>query len=270
MLLKSTEAARLHREAKRQIEIERILCELQSLTKNRWDKNRDLNILEFGCGSGFQIPYLSKLGNVYGIDIYTSKEIRSLDEVKFCESSVTDIPFKDHSFDLLFSNHVIEHLPDPERVFDELRRVGKQDAIFVFSVPTNYWLLLSIPSKYFGKIIELRKILSNKFSRNATEKPQSDMEKRLLMEEELAKGPIEKQSFFSLLLPKGHGVHNTFLKCYQSFKIREWQRFFTSHNFELLDTTPLLLYGPSERPIIPTTSKFLKYGICSSVLFVLK
>lgn len=96
-----------------------------------------------------------------------------------------------------------------------------------------------------------------------------DIEKRTAMEKQLSGKVQEKTSLLNALLPKGHGVYSQFNDCFKAFTIKAWADFFRKAGFSIHKTVPLLLYGPSERPIIPTSSLFGRYGICSSVLFIM-
>jgi SAM-dependent methyltransferase len=269
MLLKSDTAARKHRQKKRTLEIEKIIAELECIRKGA-DRDGE-HILEFGCGNGFQIPYLKRVGEVIATDIYTSRELKNRADVCFLESSIIALPFTSGVFSVVFSNHVVEHLPDPVNSFQELQRVGRGDCLYLFSVPTNYWLLLSLPQKYLGKCVELSHIIT-KFVMKSAQKKQisSDTLQRKAMESRLGGSGSRKRSFLKLLLPKGHGEYPDFLKCYRAFKVKSWQSYFINHGFRIEKVVPLMLYGPSERPIIPTTDKLSRYGLCSSVLFVLR
>jgi hypothetical protein len=96
------------------------------------------------------------------------------------------------------------------------------------------------------------------------------MKSRMLMEERLTKSYVADKTILSKLLPKGHGVYPDFVVCYKAFRIKAWESFFRGYGFTLEKTVPLLLYGPSERPVIPTTDCFNRFGVCSSVLFLMK
>jgi SAM-dependent methyltransferase len=50
---------------------------------------------------------------------------------------VTRTTFADESFDLIVSSDVLEHVPDLERAFSEMRRVLKRGGACVFTVPTH-------------------------------------------------------------------------------------------------------------------------------------
>lgn len=271
ILLKSEKSTRAHRQVKRHAEIVKILAEVDIFLQASQTPAQDLKILEFGCGNGFQIPYLKKLGKVFATDIYSSDEMAREDDFAFCESDINDLPFLNNTFDIIFSNHVVEHLPEPQKAFTELSRVAKEECIFVFSVPTNIWLLLSLPGKYLGKLNSLINFLIDRRSGKSTASgpEEMDFQKRRAMEKKLSQTVQERTSLLNAFLPKGHGVYDRFSDCYKAFRIKAWADFFKQAGFVIHSTVPLLLYGPSERPMIPTSSRFGRYGICSSILFVM-
>ena len=59
-----------------------------------------------------------------------------------------------------------------------------------------------------------------------------------------------------------------FRSCYRHFRIESWRRLFASNGFAIVETKPLLLYGPSQFPVVPTTRSV--GSLCSSVLFLLR
>ena len=50
---------------------------------------------------------------------------------------VTDIQFKDNFFDYILINHVLEHVPDERKAFDELKRVLKGNGTLILSFPVT-------------------------------------------------------------------------------------------------------------------------------------
>ena len=50
---------------------------------------------------------------------------------------VTDIQFRDKFFDYILINHVLEHVPDERKAFDELKRVLKESGILILSFPVT-------------------------------------------------------------------------------------------------------------------------------------
>jgi len=237
----------LHRTRKRRREIEAVMDLLAPYVKDK----RDKNILEFGSGKGYQVPYLKRLGHLVASDPYTASSIKWRDRtarVVCCDA--TRLPFADSSFDMVFSSHVIEHIEDTDTLFRELKRVGDKDCLYVFTVPTEIWLLLSLPAQVYNGV---RKILT-RFTggRGAARK-------------ETKTGAGSKRSF-----PAGHGWRPGFLESFRSFRPASWKALFASNGFDIMAMRPLLLYAPSEFPVVPTVSLPASLGVSSSLAFVLK
>ena len=54
------------------------------------------------------------------------------------EVDITQIPYKDNSFDYILCNHVLEHIPNDSLAMSELFRVLKKDGLGIFQVPIDY------------------------------------------------------------------------------------------------------------------------------------
>ncbi len=96
-------------------------------------------ILDFGCGSGDGIDSVkSTFANAQytGIDIEHSPEVatRSRQDGAFHTYDGTTLPFPDHSFDIVYSRQVLEHVRHPDRVVAELHRVLRPGGKFVGSL----------------------------------------------------------------------------------------------------------------------------------------
>lgn len=246
-----------HRRHKRELEISTIIEAIQAHLNGAGSHQKNpLQILEFGSGDGFQIPYLKKLGEVAAIDIRLSDSVKKTENVEAHECSITHTPFSGKRFDIIFSNHVLEHIESLPEAFKELKRIGNADCLYAFSVPTDFWLLMSIPAQYYNKV----KTLFKKSGRSS--QTQKSGEKTKI-------GP-QKKSILSSLGVRGHGVRENFWDCWTHFRIQEWKKLLTENGFEILKVQPLLLYGPSEWPIIPTLKVQDKANLCSSVLFLSK
>lgn len=95
------------------------------------------NILDIGCGDGY---LLKKIGAVLpqtkmsGIDVYKNNKIGS--NIKYKVADITEgIPFKDNSFDCVVLGEVIEHIPNPDFLLKEIRRVLRRNGTFIISTP---------------------------------------------------------------------------------------------------------------------------------------
>lgn len=255
--------AEKYRKKKRIVEIGLIIKHIERfIQSDPAFETYDLQILEFGSGSGFQIPCLQRLGRIVASDIYTSDEIKRIPrDVVFLQCSIAYAPFKDGHFDLVFSNHVIEHIGDLSDASREMKRIGKPDCIYAFTVPTNIWLLLSLPAQYYLKSQQLfRLILKAGKDARETEHPNKP---------DLSNKPAIIRGL-DRFRPRGQGVIYNFSDCYRAFKIDAWRRLFERHGFVVKEVHPILLYAASEWPIVPVTDALNRFNICSSVLFLMQ
>jgi ubiquinone/menaquinone biosynthesis C-methylase UbiE len=104
------------------------------------------NVLDLGCGTGLQIPFLMKhANNVTGIDITYSLLEKAIEKFKdnpkisLLQCDATNLPFPDSYFDFISSyGEVISHIDDYEKAFAEMKRVIKPGGTIAFSV-LNKW-----------------------------------------------------------------------------------------------------------------------------------
>jgi ubiquinone/menaquinone biosynthesis C-methylase UbiE len=102
-------------------------------------------ILEIGCGSGVIAATLRELGptdlEVHAVDVVDSRSETS--GYAFQLVTGTALPFADDSFDIVISNHVIEHVgPRPDQLahLREIHRVLSSSGLGYLAVP-NKWRL---------------------------------------------------------------------------------------------------------------------------------
>lgn len=103
---------------------------------------RDLQVLEIGCGAGGMMAPLQRYGTVHGMDI-------DVEYLRYCKErgfsrvlagSGHDLPFSDASFDLIALFDCLEHIPDEGRALHEIFRIVRPGGHVFFSVPAYEWL----------------------------------------------------------------------------------------------------------------------------------
>ena len=66
---------------------------------------------------------------------YTTTDLLSpLADVK---ADICNLPFEDNSYDIIFCNHVLEHIPDDTKAMQELFRVLKQGGMAILQIPQD-------------------------------------------------------------------------------------------------------------------------------------
>jgi ubiquinone/menaquinone biosynthesis C-methylase UbiE len=76
--------------------------------------------------------------NFYGLDI-ESKVIHQAKEngirANLLLASAEEMPFPDQAFDVVISLHMVEHLKEPQRFFEEAYRVMRPGGLLAFATP---------------------------------------------------------------------------------------------------------------------------------------
>jgi ubiquinone/menaquinone biosynthesis C-methylase UbiE len=105
-----------------------------------------LRLLEIGTGSGGIAVHFSRYAEqAYDVDTVDVVDNRLISEgYRFQLVSGTELPFEDGTFDVVITNHVIEHVGNYDAQMQhlaEVKRVMKSDAIGYLAVP-NRWMLI--------------------------------------------------------------------------------------------------------------------------------
>jgi len=98
-------------------------------------------ILELGAGRGEALARFNKTNEIVAVDLKFRKaksEWLEQPNVTTMVADATALPFEDRSFDVVFSNSVIEHIPrDRRQAFaSEVRRVGHR---YFVQTPNKYF-----------------------------------------------------------------------------------------------------------------------------------
>jgi SAM-dependent methyltransferase len=108
-------------------------------------KGETLDLLDAGCGTGYNIEHYEKSGHrVFSFDIAEPAIAGVLKRGfrKVCQASVTQIPYRSGTFDLVFSFDVLEQLSvkDGTEAIREMHRVLKPGGCLFIRVPAFEWM----------------------------------------------------------------------------------------------------------------------------------
>ena len=76
--------------------------------------------------------FLRRFKKMKNLD-YTSADLYS--PIVDVKADILDLPFENESFDIIFCNHVLEHIEDDQKAMSELYRVMRKDGWGIFQVP---------------------------------------------------------------------------------------------------------------------------------------
>jgi SAM-dependent methyltransferase len=118
-------------------------------------------ILDIGCGMGRFAEVASRWGaNVVGIDLslaadVAARNLRARDNVWICQASVLNLPFREQSFDYIYSIGVLHHTPDCEQSFKllpKLLKPGGSVAIWLYSAYVRWYRMSDVYRKVTTKL----------------------------------------------------------------------------------------------------------------------
>jgi SAM-dependent methyltransferase len=93
--------------------------------------------LDVGCSAGYVLAASAQLGlKPTGIDCAAyAAQLGHERGYPTAAASLTELPFRDHSFDIVTAKHTLEHVRTPKHAFSELFRVLKPGGVAMILVP---------------------------------------------------------------------------------------------------------------------------------------
>ena len=103
---------------------------------------KPVRILDLGCGTGFVTKQLQRLfpqASIIGLDLAIGMleqaqiKLPNSNTISYISADAEILPFANRSFDLVFSNCCLMHIPNLANLSSELHRVLKVDGLLLFS-----------------------------------------------------------------------------------------------------------------------------------------
>jgi SAM-dependent methyltransferase len=133
-----------HHLKKRRLYVERVLGRELA----RRGKERAVRLLDLGCGDGNHLLWLERFAeDLYGCDYNIVRLVRARARARDATlflADILDFPAADGAFDVIFFNHVIEHIPDDSGALATVRRLLAPGGLLVLGTPNEgawWWQL---------------------------------------------------------------------------------------------------------------------------------
>ena len=110
---------------------------VKKLINDKHLPEKEIKILNIGCGPGRSSQYLSNFGAVTSLE-YDKDCCEFASErtgLNIINGSITELPFEENSFDLVCAFDVIEHVENDSLAVSEVKRVAKREGILIITVP---------------------------------------------------------------------------------------------------------------------------------------
>lgn len=123
----------------------------------------DAVVLDIGTGNGGIAYFLGEKFKIVSVDIVDQRANKENYLFSVCNEN---LPFFDAQFDIVISNHIIEHVADAELHLSEIARVLKKDGVVYLATPNKLWpwevhyrvpLLHYLPQSLFMTTLKLLK-----------------------------------------------------------------------------------------------------------------
>jgi SAM-dependent methyltransferase len=184
------------------------------------------DLLEIGAGTGWQSKALSDAGyQVQAVDLPADSDISN--HARAREWPIRDydgahLPFPDHSFDIVYSSNVLEHVVELHTLTKEMKRVLRPSGVALHLVPNTGWRMLSLATYYPGQVVDALRWFGRRSPASGGPATATAVNGNLL-------GKAARR-----LLPHAHGSIGTPLTEISRFSKRAWDDYFGRSGWEVL------------------------------------
>ena len=243
----------------RREEIENILIELKN---KKFSKG-----LEIGAGNGFQSRLIKNICKKLFVTEYNEKRLKKQKQknVQYYICDAEDLPFKDNSFDFIFSSNVLEHIVNRDKALSELKRVSRLNSLMIHIMPSRAGKL----SQMFFYYINIFELILSKKKRQAILS-----EKKRVKDENLTTGSnIKRQgsrNLISCVFPAIHGEYDSHFEEFIEFGKKKWRKKFLKNNFQIIKIVKMPFYFNKGYDHKFLRKLLNKIGFCSSYAYFVK
>lgn len=221
---------------------------------------QNIKILELGCGIGYYSAFLSKISTeVIATDLETIDPTThspglqitrdfltslGIKNVTVLNASAEELPFEDNTFDMVFSSHVLEHVPNMNKAILEIDRVLKPGGFNFCIVPTTTDRIYAFITFY---VYLFKRVIIKIFKKLIPKKTEAATTQTIG-----GKSTTTPISYYSkhLPFPPPHGVLPSYLSEIKNWTLKSWRNNITNGNKIKLVSQ----YGLQLNPLFPLLS----------------
>ena len=233
-------------------------------------KNKYIRIgLEVGAGDGFQSRLLVEYLDELIVTEYSKDRLQQIhnEKIKYyiadAENLESSIDLKE--IDIIFSSHLLEHLPNPEKLLQSCTILSSKKGVIIHVVPSNWYAFFRLVFYYPSLIVRIfKKMRNNPRDINLFEKTETIIHNNLKIKHK------PKIKLFTFLFPKPHGISNNLLQEYLSMCKTNWSKLFIKNNLEIVDIINGSCFSGYGFGFKRTKNILSKIGFASEYIYILK
>jgi SAM-dependent methyltransferase len=186
-------------------------------------------VLEVGGANGFQASCMAAWGcHVTSVDIAERpREARSYYPVLDYDGE--HLPFEAHSFDIVFSSNVLEHIPNLPGFLGELARVLRPGGLAIHVLPSSGWRVWTLAAHY----LHLLRRLYRHFLPGQEQPPISGGDPPTPLATRMGLARLRRAVF-----PGPHGEYPNALAEIFAYRTGRWKAVFETHGFQVSQVCP--------------------------------
>jgi len=224
--------------------------------------------LEIGAGDGYQsriiVDYLKKL-MVTELSKSRLKTVRDKRiEYFICDAEKLGSKFNNDQFDLIFSSHLIEHLPNPEKMMHSCYNLINENGLVIHVVPSCWYaffrLLFWYPSIFVR--YKYRQHKNNKIDLFKLKNP--------IINNNLKVKYKPRLKIFEILLPRPHGVSIGIIREIWDLRKKRWKNFFIKNKFDVIEIINGSCFSGYGFGLEKSKKILSKAGIASEYIYILR
>ncbi len=192
------------------------------------------DVLEIGCGLGYQSAFLSCISDrVIASDIDSGNMVKHsrgleathnfikklpVNNIEILNANAESLPFEDESFDFIYCSFSFQYIPDKPKALAEIKRVMKKEGYFFCILPTTAYQLINAKKYYLS-------VLKKIFKGN---------KKKIIGKEKVYNEGTFIKRRQNKLFPPSDDESNSFISELFAYSTLRWRNLFKKNNHSIL------------------------------------